>query len=252
MIGSADGVSKESHQIRLMFASIAHRYDLLNRLLSFSLDRRWRRAAVHRLSPFLSSQAVVLDLCTGTGDLALELSRQARVIGCDFCHPMLIFGKEKVANSELADSVRFVEGDALQLPFLPRSFDAVTIAFGLRNLEDYTSGLREMFRVLRPGGMLAILEFSQPQTAVFKQLYFFYVTWILPKVGQCLSGQVGPYAYLPQSVKEFPDSQTLEGFIQQVGFTCRGRHVLSGGIVSLHFAQRPGSHGNLESATAVK
>ncbi len=239
MSGCADGVSKESRQIKRMFASIAHRYDLLNRLLSFSLDRRWRRLVVQRLLPSLPSKAVVLDLCTGTGDLALELSHKARVIGCDFCHPMLIFGKEKINNSELAARVRFVEGDALQLPFPPRSFDAVTIAFGLRNLEDYTSGLREMFRVLRPGGMLVILEFSQPQIPVFKQFYLFYVTWILPKVGQCLSGKVGPYAYLPQSVKEFPDTETLERLIQQVGFTGGGCSLLTGGIVSLHLAQKP-------------
>jgi len=152
---------------------------------------------------------------------------------------MLIFGKKKINNSELAARVRFVEGDALQLPFPPRSFDAVTIAFGLRNLEDYTSGLREMFRVLRPGGMLVILEFSQPQIPVFKQFYLFYVTWILPRVGQCLSGKVGPYAYLPQSVKEFPDTETLERLIQQVGFTCTGCSLLTGGIVSLHLAQKP-------------
>ena len=239
MSGCADGVSKESHQIKRMFASIAHRYDLLNRLLSFSLDRRWRRLVVQRLSPFLASKAVVLDLCTGTGDLALELSLKARVIGCDFCHPMLTFGKKKIEKSELAAPVRLVEGDALRLPFPSRSFDAVTIAFGLRNLEDYTRGLSGMFRVLRPGGMLVILEFSQPQIPVFKQFYFFYVTWILPKVGQCLSGKLGPYAYLPQSVKEFPDSEALERLIQQVGFTGAGCSLLTGGIVSLHLAQKP-------------
>ena len=221
-----------------MFASIAHRYDLLNRLLSFSLDRRWRRVTVQRLSPFLPGEAVVLDLCTGTGDLALELSSKARVLGCDFCHPMLVLGKEKMENSVLVSRVQFVEGDALQLPFPARSFDAVTIAFGLRNLEDYTIGLGEMFRVLRPGGMLAVLEFSQPRIPVFKQLYFWYVSWILPKVGQCLSGKLGPYAYLPQSVKEFPDPSTLEELIQQVGFTPRGQYALSGGIVTLHLSQR--------------
>ncbi len=241
MSGCADGVGKKSRQIKRMFASIAHRYDLLNRLLSFSLDRRWRRLVVQRLSPFLPSKAVVLDLCTGTGDLAMELSLKARVIGCDFCHPMLTLGMEKVEGSELAARVRFVEGDALQLPFPPRSFDAVTIAFGLRNLEDYTSGLSEMFRVLRPGGMLVILELSQPQIPVFKQFYFFYATWILPKVGQWISGKVGPYAYLPQSVKEFPDSETLESLIQQIGFTGAGCSLLTGGIVSLHLAQKPAS-----------
>ncbi len=226
-------VNKDSRQIRLMFASIAHRYDLLNRLLSFSLDRRWRRVTVERLSPFLPSQAVALDLCTGTGDLALELSTKARVLGCDFCHPMLVLGKEKTGSS-----VRFVEGDALLLPFPACSFDAVTIAFGLRNLEDYTSGLGEMFRVLKPGGMLAVLEFSQPQIPVFKQLYLGYVSWILPKVGQCLSGKLGPYSYLPQSVKEFPDPNTLEGLIEEVGFAPRGQYALTGGIVTLHLAQR--------------
>ena len=146
---------------------------------------------------------------------------------------MLVLGKEKAGSS-----VRFVEGDALLLPFPACSFDAVTIAFGLRNLEDYSSGLGEMFRVLKPGGMLAVLEFSQPQIPVFKQLYAGYMSWVLPRIGQCLSGRLGPYSYLPQSVREFPDPGTLEGLTREVGFTPRGHYALTGGIVTLHLAQR--------------
>ena len=232
-------LSKESSQIRQMFASIAHRYDLLNRLLSFSLDRRWRRISVRRLLPLLPNRAVVLDLCTGTGDLAIELSAKARVIGCDFCHPMLVFGKEKVENSPYLGKVRFVEGDALQLPFPPNCFDAVTIAFGLRNLQDHVQGLREMYQVLRPGGALVVLEFSQPQIPVFKSFYFFYCTQVLPRVGQYISGKKGPYSYLPQSVQEFPDPQTLETIIRRVGFISTRHYSLTGGIVTLHLAERP-------------
>lgn len=222
-----------------MFASIAHRYDLLNRLLSFSIDRYWRRVAVQKLAPFLPEEALVLDLCTGTGDLALKLSSKAQVIGCDFCHPMLVLGQEKVESNQLSGSILFVEGDALQLPFPSHHFDAVTIAFGLRNLEDYNQGLREMFRVLRPGGSLAVVEFSEPQAPIFRQIYFFYFMQILPRVGQLISGTKGPYSYLPQSVKDFPDPSGLAGIIQQIGFTATSHYSMTGGIVTLHMAEKP-------------
>ena len=127
-------MNKDSIRVQHMFASIAHRYDLLNRILSFSFDRRWRCLAVRRLAPSLTRQSLVLDLCTGTGDLAIELSRVARVVGCDFCHPMLTLGQKKIARCKLQNQISFVEGDALYLPFSAGNFDAVTIAFGLRNL----------------------------------------------------------------------------------------------------------------------
>lgn len=232
-------LNKESREIRGMFAAIAHRYDLLNRLLSFSQDRRWRRVCSRKLQGLLPESAVVLDLCTGTGDLAIELSRRNRVMACDFCHPMLVRGHQKVQATGRSGMIRFVEGDALQLPFSAGCFDGVTIAFGLRNLPDYHEGLREMYRVLRAGGTLAVLEFSQPTFPVLKQLYFFYCMRVLPRIGQGLSGEKGPYSYLPQSVREFPDPYKLETIIRQAGFASPRHYSLTAGIVTLHLAQRP-------------
>jgi demethylmenaquinone methyltransferase/2-methoxy-6-polyprenyl-1,4-benzoquinol methylase len=232
-------LNKESRLIRGMFASIAHRYDLLNRLLSLSQDRRWRRVCASKLQALLPESAVVLDLCSGTGDLAIELSRESSVVACDFCHPMLVLGQQKVEAVGGSEIIRFVEGDALLLPFSSGSFDGVTIAFGLRNLPDYVEGLLEMYRVLRAGGTLAVLEFSQPEMPVFKQLYFLYCMRVLPRIGQSLSGEKGPYSYLPQSVREFPNPKKLEALIRQAGFASPRHHRLTAGIVTLHLAQKP-------------
>ncbi len=232
-------ISKESLKIREMFGGIAHRYDLLNRLLSLSIDRRWRRAASKQVRPFLDEPSVALDLCTGTGDLAIELTRHcSRVIGCDFTHPMLVRGTLKVERKRLAGRVSFAEGDALHLPFDSERFAAVTIAFGLRNLEDYGTGLREMARVLRPGGVLAVLEFSEPRVFPLKQIYLFYFRSILPTIGRLISGDSGAYSYLPASVREFPGPADLSDLIEDCGFDTVRYKRLSGGIAYLHTAVR--------------
>ena len=222
-----------------MFASIAHRYDLLNRILSFSFDRHWRYLAVRRLAPSLTNQSLVLDLCTGTGDLAVELSSVARVVGCDFCRPMLTLGQEKIVRCKLQNPISFVEGDALYLPFSAGNFDAVTIAFGLRNLQDYTAGLREIYRVLQPGGSLAILEFSKPKIPFFSHLYLFYFNHILPRIGQYISGEVGPYSYLPESVGEFPNPQGLQRLLHSTGFLQSSYLSLTLGVVGLYLCRKP-------------
>ena len=221
-----------------MFGAIAHRYDLSNRLLSLSVDRYWRGVTVRELARFLSADALILDLCTGTGDLALGLGRRARVIGCDFCHPMLVRAVKKTAQSRSAAHICFVEGDALRLPFPSARFHAVTMAFGLRNLENYGRGLREIFRVLRAGGVLAILEFSRPRVPLLRQLYFFYFTRLLPKLGEWISGQEGPYSYLPASVGEFPDRERLDRLIEKSGFTGVHHFPLTLGIATLHIGKR--------------
>lgn len=230
---------KDADQIKGMFASIAHRYDVLNHFLSCRRDRYWRKVALARLSPLLSGDARILDLCTGTADLALEMASRGRVVGCDFCHPMLVLGTRKLQMEHPQPSIHLVEGDALQLPFRPGSFDAVTIAFGLRNLADYTAGLREMFEMLRPGGALAVLEFAQPRMLIFRQAYHFYFTRILPRLGRYFSGDREAYHYLPRSVREFPDPESLNRMIEGVGFQSKGCDFLTGGIVTLHLAKKP-------------
>ncbi len=211
-------VHRGSPQIRRMFSSVAHRYDLLNHVLSLSIDRWWRYVTRQELLRRLPAAPLVLDLCTGTGDLALELSRRTRVVGCDFCHPMLVRALVKSQRRGRNGPVRWVEGDALRLPFPASCFDGATVAFGLRNLEDYRSGLSEMLRVLKPGGWLAVLEFSLPTLPVVRPAYLFYFTRVLPRLGRLVSGQEGPYSYLPQSVQEFPEPAELQALMREVGF----------------------------------
>ncbi len=231
-------LEKNSQEIRDMFGSIAHRYDLLNRLLSLSVDRYWRRLTVREVARFLSPDSLILDLCTGTGDLALGLGHRARVIGCDFCHPMLVLAAKKAVRNNATARICFVEGDALCLPFPSAHFHAVTIAFGLRNLENYGRGLEEIFRVLRAGGVLAVLEFSRPRLPLVRQLYLFYFTHLLPKLGKWISGREGPYSYLPASVKEFPDRERLDQLIEESGFGDVRHYPLTAGIAALHIAQK--------------
>ncbi|HSR50626.1 MAG TPA: bifunctional demethylmenaquinone methyltransferase/2-methoxy-6-polyprenyl-1,4-benzoquinol methylase UbiE [Acidobacteriota bacterium] len=232
-------VSKEPRKIRAMFGAIAHRYDLLNLTLSLAVDRWWRWVTARRLRPYLRDDLPVLDLCTGTGDLALALSRYSQVVGCDFTHGMLMRGVDKVQRRNLSRRVRFAEGDALRLPFPDSTFAAVSIAFGLRNLESYPAGLREMQRVLRPGGALAVLECSQPSLPVFKQIFLLYFNYILPRVGRLVSGDAAAYAYLPSSVEEFPRPGELSRVIEDCGFQGVRHRRLTGGVACLHLAEKP-------------
>ncbi len=231
-------VDKRPSRVREMFASIAPRYDLLNHLLSLNIDRRWRRRLARRLRR-LSQPGRVLDVCTGTGDLAIELSRTNEVFGVDFCHPMLVIARQKVKTEELTGRVKLLEADALSLPFLAGWFDAVTVAFGVRNLEDLQSGLREFFRVLRPGGVLAILEFSKPSVPIFRELYQLYFDHVLPNIGRIVSRSDGPYHYLPESVKEFPDQRDLCRILERCGFESVEFENLSAGIAALHLGRKP-------------
>jgi demethylmenaquinone methyltransferase / 2-methoxy-6-polyprenyl-1,4-benzoquinol methylase len=226
------------HAVRQMFAEIAPSYDRLNHLLSINIDKAWRRFTVKQLADVLARpDAIALDLCCGTADLALELERQTRVIGCDFCHPMLVIGNEKIA-AQRARRIALAEGDALSLPFADASFDAVTIAFGLRNLEHVEGGLAEIYRVLKPGGRAAVLEFSRPIVPIFRQLFTFYFNHILPRIGALISGSGGAYTYLPQSVNNFPDQKRLAELMRQAGYTNVRYHNLSGGIAALHLGER--------------
>ena len=221
-----------------MFAGIAGRYDLLNHLLSGNVDKRWRRRVARSLEPSLVEGARVLDVACGTGDLSLALAGAgaSRVVGLDFCRPMLEIARRKAAGESRA--VPFVEGDALRLPFADETFDAVTIAFGLRNLAGVREGLRELRRVLRPGGRLAVLEFSSPVVPGFRALFRFYFTRVLPRVGGLVSGSRGAYEYLPDSVTRFPDQGRLAELMREAGFEGVGYRNLTGGIAALHTGAR--------------
>lgn len=221
-----------------MFASIAHRYDFLNRFLSLSIDQRWRRFTRKVLTPVLPDNSKILDLCTGTGDLALEMVSLGNTVGCDFCRPMLVQGLAKAQKHHLPHSIYFVEGDVMRLPIASRLFDAATIAFGLRNLEDPRQGMEEMFRILAPGGKLAILEFSIPTLPIFRHLYLFYFTRILPRIGALISGTKGPYSYLPASVEDFAQPAELRSMLKKIGFKSAVSHSLSGGIATLTVAEK--------------
>jgi demethylmenaquinone methyltransferase/2-methoxy-6-polyprenyl-1,4-benzoquinol methylase len=223
-----------------MFSGIAGRYDLLNHLLSGNVDKRWRRVAVRALESSLVEGARVLDVACGTGDLSLVLAEAGavRVVGLDFCRPMLEIARRKAeADSRL---IPFVEGDALRLPFADETFDAATIAFGLRNLAGVADGLRELRRILRPGGRLAVLEFSSPVVPGFRALFRFYFTRVLPRVGGLLSGSRGAYEYLPDSVLRFPDQKRLAELMREEGFEGVEYRNLTGGVAALHTGTRVG------------
>lgn len=214
--GATDARSA-AQAVRRMFDDIAPRYDLLNHVLSLSVDRIWWRRTARTFRHVLQRPGVrVLDLCCGTGDMTLALGKQGRaadIIGADFSHPMLARAAGKFAGTTL----RAIAADALQLPFAGASFDLVTSAFGLRNLADYDAGLREIARVLRPGGEIGILDFAEPEGAIGK-IYRLYFRHVLPRLGTLISGVRGPYAYLPASVERFPGPEEMLGRMRSAGF----------------------------------
>jgi demethylmenaquinone methyltransferase/2-methoxy-6-polyprenyl-1,4-benzoquinol methylase len=235
-----------SKKVREMFTQIAPRYDLLNHLLSLQLDRLWRARTARLLKPVLDRpDALALDLCCGTGDLALALARagKARVIGADFAHTMLVRAKEKSfslapSGQNAAASMPFFESDALRLPFADSSFDLVTAAFGFRNLANYEVGLREIQRVLKPGGSIAILEFTEPPEGWLGDLYRWYFRKILPGVGGLISGDAGAYKYLPRSVARFFRPLELAALMSSVGYQSVEFRAWTLGTVALHTAIR--------------
>jgi demethylmenaquinone methyltransferase / 2-methoxy-6-polyprenyl-1,4-benzoquinol methylase len=215
-----------------MFDRIAPRYDLLNHLLSMNIDRHWRARTVARVAPILARpNARVLDACCGTGDLMLALQSRGQVFGSDFSHPMLVAARRKRCPA-------LIEADALQLPIADASFDLVTTAFGFRNLTNYRDGLRELRRILKPGGTLAILEFSTPPNALLASLYGFYSRTILPAIGGMISGSKDAYAYLPESVRKFPDADGLADQMRDAGFVNVRFERMTAGIVALHLGER--------------
>jgi demethylmenaquinone methyltransferase/2-methoxy-6-polyprenyl-1,4-benzoquinol methylase len=226
-------------QVREMFGRIAPRYDFLNHLLSLDIDKIWRRRVARRFSGVLHNPtALVLDLCCGTGDLALALRKEApvgaEIVGSDFVPEMLERARAKAAA--LGAVITFVEADALALPFKDGSFDLVSCSFGFRNLANYERGMLEIFRVLRPGGAAAILEFAEPRGKLFGGLYRLYFRQVLPRLGGLISGSSSAYGYLPSSVSKFPSPEALQGLYERAGYIEARFERWTGGIVALHTA----------------
>ena len=222
-----------STAVKEMFAGIAGRYDLLNHVLSLNIDKRWRRLVADELRGILDREdATVLDVACGTGDLSLELSRnsKAQIMGTDFCRPMLTIANRKSQNA----NIPYLEADAMTLPVADATFDAATIAFGLRNLPNYENGLKELYRVLKPDGKLVVLECSHPRLPVFRELYEFYFSTILPRIGGLVSGSRTAYTYLPDSVSKFPEQDALVDLMKSCGFSGVRFQNLTGGISAIH------------------
>ena len=225
-------------QVRRMFDNIAHRYDFLNHFLSFGSDRRWRRKAVKKLSDL--KPASILDVATGTGDFALEGSRlqPQRIMAVDFSEEMLEIARNKVARAGLSGKIEFQWADAEDLPFPDTSFEAATVAFGVRNFGNPLKGLSEMHRVLVDGGKLVVLEFAMPRAFPFRQVYAFYFKRFLPAIGRWVSKDNSAYSYLPDSVQAFPQGEEFIELLQRAGFAKAEFTRLSFGIVCLYLATR--------------
>jgi demethylmenaquinone methyltransferase / 2-methoxy-6-polyprenyl-1,4-benzoquinol methylase len=227
-------LDKQPHEVAEMFDGVARRYDVTNTVLSFAQDRRWRRRTRQCLE--LQPADRVLDLAAGTGVSTVELARGgAKAVACDFSLGMLRAGR----GSKKRRGVPFVAGDATQLPFADAAFDAVVISFGLRNVSDVPRALREMARVVRPGGRLVICEFSRPTFAPFRVLYLNYLMRALPWVARRVSSNADAYVYLAESIRSWPAQDALAGTVAAAGWTHVRYRNLTGGIVALHLAERP-------------
>lgn len=228
----------EKETVKKLFDDIAPRYDLLNHLLSLNIDKSWRRRAVRELE---AGQEELLDVACGTGDFAIAAVRAGvkRVTGIDISAGMVDIGKRKVEALGLSGRIALEIGDSEQMRFPDNTFDAVTVAFGVRNFEHLGQGLREMCRVLRPGGKIVILEFSMPDRFPMKQLYTLYFRRILPLFGGWISGNRGAYIYLPESVMRFPQGKAFLGIMECSGFVRTARRKLTGGIASLYTGEKP-------------
>ena len=221
----------KARKVRDMFGAIANRYDFLNHFLSANIDRRWRNVFFEEIRKrVFTPRPKILDVGCGTADLSLLFSRLGPVFGCDFSQPMLRMGAHKIAGSAPHEPITLLSADALALPFASSSFDIVVSAFVLRNLADIDRGLQEMRRVMRPGGILGILEFGMPRKAIFAKLYRLYFHKILPGLGRLLSGVDGPYEYLQRSVQAFPPVEALSKRVEQAGFVKVEYRRLTAGI----------------------
>lgn len=230
---------KKSEQVEQMFDHIAPTYDQLNHTLSLGIDRSWRRKAIHTLRPFHPQR--MLDVATGTGDFAILACRELQpqsLIGIDISEGMMNVGREKVRRAGLADRIAFAHEDCTALTFADATFDAVTVAFGIRNFEKLDLGLSEMCRVLRPGGHLVILELSTPDRFPMKQLFFLYSKVVMPLIGKLVSKDNSAYTYLPESIRAFPQGEVMQQALRHAGFSQVRFRRLTFGTCTLYFATK--------------
>lgn len=243
---STDLLDKRESRIRGMFGAIAPSYDLLNHVLSLNVDRYWRWRTTRLAPP--TGDAPILDVCTGTGDLALAYDKatghRAPIFATDFCLPMLLPAQAKTRRRQAAERIHYAEADTQRLPFPNDLFQLTAVGFGLRNVTDTDKGLAEMARVTRPGGLVAILEFSRPRGWFFGRMYRFYFRRILPFIGQLVSrSKDSAYNYLPASVMEFPDGEALAERLRHHGLTDVAWHPMTFGIATLYVGRKPGAKG---------
>lgn len=229
---------KKKQQVEQMFDNIAPRYDFLNHFLSLGIDKLWRKKAIRILSGYKTDY--ILDVATGTGDFAVAAAKlkPRKIIGFDLSEQMLSVGRDKVIRLGLNDLIEFIKGDSEDMPFTDGQFDAITVAFGVRNFENLENGLKEFYRVLKSEGVAIILEFSKPRYFPMKQFYLFYFFKILPFVGRLVSKDSSAYSYLPASVMAFPDDQKFISVLQNVGFSNCRQVRLTFGIATIYIAQK--------------
>jgi demethylmenaquinone methyltransferase / 2-methoxy-6-polyprenyl-1,4-benzoquinol methylase len=226
--------SGKKQQIAKMFDNISHRYDFLNHFLSLGIDRGWRRKAIGFLAE--TAPRTILDVATGTGDFAIQalILNPEKITGIDISEGMLDVGRKKIRDQALEGRIELMYGDSEKLPFPENNFDAVTVAFGVRNFENLEQGMREIYRVLKPGGRAVVLEFSKPRKFPLKQLYHFYFTTILPRIGRIVSSDKAAYTYLPESVNAFPDGDDFLRILNDIGFNRTQCKALTFGISSIY------------------
>jgi demethylmenaquinone methyltransferase/2-methoxy-6-polyprenyl-1,4-benzoquinol methylase len=238
---STNTIDKSNERVQRMFGEIAPSYDRMNHLLSLNVDRYWRWWTVRKLAPVAGEP--ILDICTGTGDLAIAFQRatrgQSQIVAADFCREMLEIGRQKQARARIGSELSFVEADAQNLPFEADRFAIVSVAFGLRNVADTDRGLAEMARVCRPGGKVAVLEFSTPRWQPFRGVYLWYFRNILPRIGQWFArNSSSAYEYLPATVEQFPDGEALAERMRGAGLKNVKHWPLTGGIATLYVGRK--------------
>lgn len=233
--------SSKEEKVHYIFSKIAKRYDLMNSVLSLWQHKLWRSATMRRMNVRSGQSAV--DVCTGTGDWALSLATAAgpagKVVGVDFCEPMLEEGVRKAKKAGMADRIEMIHGNAMALPFADNTFDYATIGFALRNVPDIEQVIREMKRVVKPGGLVVSLELSKPELPVFRSIYYFYFEKMLPKIGSLAAKDDVSYSWLPESLRGFPDRQGLANLFERVGLEKVESKPLTFGIAAMHIGYKP-------------